>query len=141
MAKIEDFTPVSLVAKGPLVITVTPTLAAKDVRELIALAKANPGKLAFAIGSNGSAGHLATELFKRQAGIDLQVIPYKGSNPAYTDLVGNQIQGFIEPVLGALPLIKGNRIRALAVTSNKRLTTLPQVPTVNESGLAGFEFY
>jgi tripartite-type tricarboxylate transporter receptor subunit TctC len=137
----KDFTPVSLVAKGPLVIAVTPTLAASDVRELIALAKAKPGRLAFAIGSNGSAGHLATELFKRQAGIDLQIIPYKGSTPAYADLMGNQIQGFIEPVLGALPLIKGGRIRALAVTSKQRLTTLPQVPTVTGSGLPGFEFY
>ena len=137
----KDFTPVALLAKGPLVVTVTPGLDAKDVRALIANAKANPGKLAFAIGSNGSAGHLATELFRRQAGLDLLIVPYKGSAPAYADLMGGQIQGFVEPVLGALPLIKSGRIRALAVTSAKPIGALPGVQTVAESGLPGFEFY
>jgi tripartite-type tricarboxylate transporter receptor subunit TctC len=137
----KDFTPIALLAKGPLVVTVTPGLEAKDVKALIANAKANPGKLAFAIGSNGSAGHLSTELFKRQAGLDLLIVPYKGSTPAYADLMSGQIQGFIEPVLGALPLIKSGRIRALAVTSAKPLSALPGVRTVAESGLPGFEFY
>ncbi len=137
----KDFTPVALLAKGPLVITVTPGLEAKDVEALIAYGKANPGKLAFAIGSNGSAGHLSTELFKRQAGLDLLIVPYKGSTPAYADLMSGQIQGFIEPVLGALPLIKSGRIRALAVTSSKPLGALPGVRTVAETGLPGFEFY
>jgi tripartite-type tricarboxylate transporter receptor subunit TctC len=137
----KDFSPVALLAKGPLVVTVTPGLPAKDVRELVAHAKANPGKLAFAIGSNGSAGHLSTELFRKQAGLDLLIVPYKGSTPAYTDLMSGQIQGFIEPVLGALPLIKGGRIKALAVSSAKPLVALPGVPTVAESGLPGFEFY
>jgi tripartite-type tricarboxylate transporter receptor subunit TctC len=137
----KDFTPVALLAKGPLVITVTPGLEAKDVEALIAYGKANPGKLAFAIGSNGSAGHLSTELFKRQAGLDLLIVPYKGSTPAYADLMSGQIQGFIEPVLGALPLIKSGRIRALAVTSAKPLGALPGVRTVAETGLPGFEFY
>ena len=137
----KDFTPVALLAKGPLVITVTPGLEAKDVEGLIAYGKANPGKLAFAIGSNGSAGHLSTELFKRQAGLDLLIVPYKGSTPAYADLMSGQIQGFIEPVLGALPLIKSGRIRALAVTSSKPLGALPGVRTVAETGLPGFEFY
>jgi tripartite-type tricarboxylate transporter receptor subunit TctC len=137
----KDFTPVALLAKGPLVITVTPGVEAKDVEALIAYGKANPGKLAFAIGSNGSAGHLSTELFKRQAGLDLLIVPYKGSTPAYADLMSGQIQGFIEPVLGALPLIKSGRIRALAVTSAKPLGALPGVRTVAETGLPGFEFY
>ena len=137
----KDFTAISLLAAGPLVVTVGPAAPAKDVRELIALAKAQPGKMAFAIGSNGSAGHLSTELFKRQAGVDLQVIPYKGSTPAYADLMGGTIHGFIEPVLGALPIIKGGRIKALAVSSAKRISALPDVPTVAESGLPGFEFY
>jgi tripartite-type tricarboxylate transporter receptor subunit TctC len=136
-----DFTPVALLAKGPLVVTVTPGLEAKTVEALIGYGKANPGKLAFAIGSNGSAGHLTTELFKRQAGLDLLIVPYKGSTPAYADLMSGQIQGFIEPVLGALPLIKSGRIRALAVTSAKPLAALPGVRTVAESGLPGFEFY
>jgi tripartite-type tricarboxylate transporter receptor subunit TctC len=137
----KDFTPVALLAKGPLVVTVTPGLEAKDVGALIAYGRANPGKLAFAIGSNGSAGHLSTELFKRQAGLDLLIVPYKGSAPAYADLMSGQIQGFIEPVLGALPLIKSGRIRALALTSAKPLGALPGVRTVAESGLPGFEFY
>jgi tripartite-type tricarboxylate transporter receptor subunit TctC len=137
----KDFTPVSLLAKGPLVFTVTPGLAVKDVRELAAYGKANPGKLAFAIGSNGSAGHLSTELFRKQAGVELLIVPYKGSTPAYTDLMSGQIQGFIEPVLGALPLIKGGRIKALAVSSAKPIAALPSVPTVGESGLPGYEFY
>jgi len=136
----KDFTPVALLAKGPLVVAVTPGLEAKDVRALVAYAKANPGKLAFAIGSNGSAGHLSTELLKRQAGLDFLIVPYKGSAPAYADLMSGQIQGFIEPVLGALPLIRSGRIRALAITSAKPLGALPGVPTVAES-VPGFEFY
>jgi len=136
----KDFTPVALLAKGPLVVAVTPGLEAKDVRALVAYAKANPGKLAFAIGSNGSAGHLSTELLKRQAGLDFLIVPYKGSAPAYADLMSGQIQGFIEPVLGALPLIKSGRIRALAITAAKPLGALPGVPTVAES-VPGFEFY
>ena len=136
----KDFTQIALVAKAPLAITVNPNLPVKDVRELIAYAKANPGKLNFGIGSNGSAGHLAQELLKKEAAIDIAVIPYKGSAPGFTDVIGGQIQGFTDPVLGALPHIKGGRVRAIAVTSSKRLAVLPDVPTVAESGLPGFEF-
>ena len=135
-----DFTPVALVAKGPIALAITAALPAKNVAELIAYAKVNPGKLAFAIGSNGSAGHLATEMLKRAAGIDLLVVPYKGSTPAYQDLIGGQIQGFMDPVLGALPHWKGGRIRVLAVTSARRLPSAADTPTVAET-LPGYEIY
>ncbi|MEP6941371.1 MAG: tripartite tricarboxylate transporter substrate binding protein [Betaproteobacteria bacterium] len=136
-----DFTPIALVAKAPLLIAVTPDLPAKDVRELIAYAKANPGKLNFGIGSNGSAGHLAQELFKTNAKVDIVMVPYKGSTPAYFDLIGGRIQGFTDPVLGALPQVQGGKVRALAVTSSQRLGALPDVPTVAESGMPGFAFF
>jgi len=137
----QDFTPVALVAKAPLLIAVSPDLPAKDVRELIAYAKANPGKLNFGIGSNGSAGHLAQELLRTNAKIDIVMVPYKGSTPAYFDLIGGRIQGFTDPVLGALPQVQGGKVRALAVTSTQRLAVLPDVPTVAESGLPGFAFF
>ncbi|MEO6271120.1 MAG: tripartite tricarboxylate transporter substrate binding protein [Lautropia sp.] len=136
-----DFTPVALLAKGALIVCVTPNLPAKTFPELLALAKENPGKLNFAIGSIGSGGHIATELLKGRTGTDLFVLPYKGSQPAYVDLMSGEIQGFVEPALGAMPHVKSGRIRALAVTSSSRLAALPDVPTVAESGVAGFEFY
>jgi len=139
-----DFAPVALLAKGALIVCVTPELPAKTFAELVAQAKAQPGKLNFAIGSVGSAGHIATELLKRRTGADLFVIPYKGSAPAYVDLMSGQIQGFVEPALGAMPHVKGGKIRALAVTSSRRIAALADVPTVAESGVAGaqgFEFY
>ncbi len=136
----KDFTAVALVAKGPIALAVSPSVPAKNVSDLIAHAKANPGKLAFAIGSNGSAGHLATEMLKRAAGIDLLVVPYKGSTPAYQDLIGGQIQGFMDPVLGALPHWKSARVKVLAVTSARRLPSAPDTPTVSET-LPGYEIY
>ena len=135
-----DFTPVALVAKGPIALAVTATLPVKNVAELVAFAKANPDRLAFAIGSNGSAGHLATEMLKRAAGIGLLIVPYKGSTPAYQDLIGGQIHGFMDPVLGALPHWKGGRICVIAVTSAKRLPSAPDTPTVAET-LPGYEIY
>ena len=135
-----DFTPIALVAKGPLALAVAQSLPVTSAAELIAYAKANPGKLAFAIGSNGSAGHLATELLKRSAGIDLLVVPYKGSTPAYQDLIGGNIQGFIDPVLGAQGHWKGGRIKVLAVTSARRLPAAAELPTLGDT-LPGFEFF
>lgn len=136
-----DFTPIALVAKAPLLIAVNRDLPVKDVRALIAYAKSNPGKLNFGIGSNGSAGHLAQESLRSIAGIDIVMVPYKGSSPAYVDLIGGRLQGFTDPVLGALPQVQGGTVRALAVTSSKRLSVLPDVPTVAESGVPGFEFH
>ena len=136
----KDFTAIALVAKGPLAVSVSSSLGVNDLKELIANAKANPGKLAFAIGSVGSAGHLGTELLKRTAGIDLLIVPYKGSTPAYQDLLGGQIQGFLDPVLGAQPHWKSGKVKVLAVTSFKRLPSAPDTNTVSET-LPGFEFY
>jgi len=135
-----DFAPVALVAKGPLAVAVSNAAGVNNLKEFIANAKANPGKMAFAIGSVGSAGHLGTELFKRAAGVDLLIVPYKGSTPAYQDLLGGQIQGFLDPVLGAQPHWKSGKIKVLAVTSLKRLPSAPDTPAVAET-LPGFEFY
>jgi len=136
----KDFTAVALIAKGPIALVVTAALPAKNVGELVAHAKANPGTLAFAIGSVGSAGHLATEMLKRSAGIDLLIVPYKGSTPAYQDLIGGQIHGFMDPVLGAQPHWKSGRVKVLAVTSGRRLPSAADTPTVGET-IAGYEIY
>lgn len=135
-----DFTPVVLVAQAPLAVSVNNDLPVKDIPSLIAHAKANPGKLNFAIGSTGSAGHLSTELLRRAGGIDLTIVPYKGTAPAFQDLVGGQIQGFVDPLLGAMNFHKSGKLRIVAVTSKNRVPTLPDVPTVGES-VPGYEFY
>lgn len=107
---------------------------------MIAYGRANPGKLSFAIGSSGSAGHLSTELLKRAGNIEYLVVPYKGSAPAYQDLVGGRIDGFIDPILGSTQYAKGGLLKVIAVTSKSRLAALPDVPTVGES-VPGYEFY
>ena len=134
-----DFTAVALVAKAPLSVAVNKNLGIADLKGLFNYAKANPGKLTFAIGSVASAGHLATELLKRGGGGDYTIVPYKGSSPAYQDLIGGQIAGFVDPVLGAVQHHKSGNLRILAVTSATRLATLPDVPTVAET-LPGYEF-
>ena len=134
-----DFTAIALVAKAPLSVAVNKNLGIADLKGLFNYAKANPGKLTFAIGSVASAGHLATELLKRGGGGDYTIVPYKGSSPAYQDLIGGQIAGFVDPVLGAVQHHKSGNLRILAVTSATRLTTLPDVPTVAET-LPGYEF-
>lgn len=135
-----DFSPVALVAKAPLSVSINKNLPVTDVKSLIAYAKANPGKMTFAVGSVGSAGHLATELLKKNGGLDYTVVPYKGTAPAFQDLVGGQIDGFIDPILGSLQYHKSGLLRVIAVTSAKRAPNLPDVPTVGES-IPGYEFY
>lgn len=137
---IKDFTPIALVAKAPLAIAIKQDLPVNDVKGLIAYAKANPGNVSFAIGSPASAGHLSTELLKRSAGIDYLVVPYKGSGPAYQDLIGGRIDAFIDPILGSASHAKAGRLKVIAVTSKERLPGSPNVPTVGES-IPGFEFY
>jgi tripartite-type tricarboxylate transporter receptor subunit TctC len=137
---VKDFAPVALVAKAPLAVSINSQLGPKNIEQLVAYAKGHPGKLDFAVGSIGSAGHLATELLKRSAGITINIIPYKGSTPAYQDLIGGQIQGFVDPVLGALPFWKGGRITVLAVTSHDRLPSAQETPTVGAT-LKGYEAY
>lgn len=136
----KDFIPVSLVAKAPLAVAIGNHVPANNVKELIAYGKANPGKLSFAIGSSGSAGHLSTELLKKAGGVSAVTIPYKGSSPAYTDLVGGRIDGFIDPILGSQSFAKAGKLKVIAVTSKDRLPSMPDTPTVAES-VPGYEFY
>jgi tripartite-type tricarboxylate transporter receptor subunit TctC len=137
---VKDFQPIALVAQAPLAVSVNNELPIKDINSLIGYGKANPGKLTFAIGSTGSAGNLATELLRKASGIEVVIVPYKGTAPAFQDLIGGQISGFIDPLLGAMPFHKGSKLRIVAVTSKARVPTLPDVPTVGET-LPGYEFY
>lgn len=138
---VKDFTPVSQVAAGPLLVVAYPSLPANGIRELIAYAKSNPGKLVCGISSRGAAGHLATEMLKFSAGLDFLIVPYKGSGPAYIDLIGGRVQFMMDPILASLPHVRGGRLKALAITSSKRMSMVPEVPTVAESGVPDFDFY
>jgi len=136
---VRDFAPIILVAGVPNVLVVHPSVPAGSVKELIAYAKANPGKLNFASSGSGTSIHLAGELFKTMAGVQMAHVPYKGSAPAVTDLLGGQVQLMFDNLPSALPHIKAGKLKALAVTSATRAAALPDVPTVAESGLAGFD--
>lgn len=136
----QDFAPIALVAKAPLSVAINKNLPVTDITSLIAYGKANPGKMTFAVGSLGSAGHLSTELLKRAGGLDYLIVPYKGTAPAFQDLIGGQIDGFIDPILGSLQYHKGGMLRVVAVTSAQRVPSLPDVPTVAET-IPGYEFY
>ncbi|KZK27941.1 MULTISPECIES: Bug family tripartite tricarboxylate transporter substrate binding protein [Delftia] len=135
-----DFAPVALVAKAPLSVAINKNLPITDIKSLVAYAKSHPGKMTFAVGSIGSAGHLSTELLKRAGQLDYLIVPYKGTAPAFQDLIGGQIDGFIDPILGSLQYHKGGMLRVVAVTSAQRAPSLPDVPTVGET-IAGYEFY
>lgn len=136
---IRDFTPISIVATVPTMLVVNPKLAATSVAELIALAKANPGKLNFASTGSGATPHLSGELFKLMAGLDIKHVPYKGSAPAVTDLIGGQVDLMFEQIPGAMPFVQSGQLRALAMGSAKRVGAYPDIPTVAESGLPGFD--
>ncbi|MCX8005624.1 MAG: tripartite tricarboxylate transporter substrate binding protein [Burkholderiaceae bacterium] len=136
----KDFVPIALVAKAPLSVAVRKDLPVTDIKSLLAYARANPGKMTFAVGSIGSAGHLATELLKRAGGIEYTVVPYKGTAPALQDLVGGRIDAFIDPILGSLQYHRNGMVRVIAVTSAARVPVLPEVPTVAES-IPGYEFF
>lgn len=137
---VRDFSPVALVAKAPLSVAINKNLPVKDIKGLMAHARANPGTMTFAVGSIGSAGHLSTELLKKAGGMDYMVVPYKGTAPAFQDLIGGQIDGFIDPILGSLQYHKSGLLRVIAVTSAQRVPSLPDVPTVAES-IPGYEYY
>jgi tripartite-type tricarboxylate transporter receptor subunit TctC len=136
---VKDFVPVILVAGVPNVLVVNPSLPVHSVPELIAYAKANPGKLNFASSGNGTSIHLSGELFKAMTGVEMTHVPYKGSAPALTDLIGGQVQLMFDNLPSSLPFIKAGKLRALAVTSGARAAALPDLPTLAESGLPGFE--
>jgi tripartite-type tricarboxylate transporter receptor subunit TctC len=136
---LEDFTPVSQLTSGPLVIVAHPSLSASTVTELIALAKAKPGELNFASSGNGQSTHLAAELFNSMAGTKMTHVPYKGSAPAIADVMGGQAALMFDTMISAMPHVKSGKLKALAVTSSTRSVAAPDLPTVAESGLPGYE--
>jgi tripartite-type tricarboxylate transporter receptor subunit TctC len=136
---VKDFAPVAMMTRAPQVIAARPNLPAGNLKELIAYAKANPGKLNYASSGNGSIQHIAGELFKQITGTFITHIPYKGSGPAVQDLMGGQVDLFITTPAGVVSQVQGGRLKAIAVTSKQRLASLPNVPTAAESGLQGYE--
>ena len=133
-----DFTPIALVATVPIVLMVHPALAAKSVAELTALARAQPGKLNFGSSGNGTTNHLAGELYKSLAGINIVHVPYRGAAPAMNDLIGGHIQIMFDNMPAVLPQAKSGTVRALAVAGTERSRLLPDLPTMSEAGVAGF---
>lgn len=136
---VNSFAPIVQVASAPQVLLANPSLPVKSVGELIALARSKPGQLNFASSGNGGTTHLAGELFKGMAGVNLVHLPYKGGAPALTDVIGGQVELMFLSLPPALPQIKAGKVKAIAVTSVKRSSTLPKVPTIAESGVPGFE--
>jgi tripartite-type tricarboxylate transporter receptor subunit TctC len=137
---VKDFEPVTLIVQVPNILVVNPSVKANSAKDIIAMAKADPGKLSYASAGNGSPAHLATELFKKMAGIDILAITYKGAGPAVIDLMGGQVDMMFTNIPATLQNIRANKLKALGVTSAKRNQTLPLVPTIAESGLPGYEF-
>jgi tripartite-type tricarboxylate transporter receptor subunit TctC len=137
---INAFTPIGVVALFPNVLVVTPSFPAKSVAELVAAAKAKPGAISFASSGNGSAQHLAGELFRQKAGIEMVHVPYKGGGPALNDVIGGQVPVFFGNMASTLPHVKSGRLRALAVTGARRSPALPEAPAIDES-LPGYEVY
>jgi tripartite-type tricarboxylate transporter receptor subunit TctC len=136
---LKDFTPIAMVASVPEVLVVRGDGPLKSLADVVAAAKANPGKLTQALAGNGTVGHLAGELFSRRAGIKFTNVPYKGAAPALTDLMGGQTDLMFATPQSVVSLIKAGKVRALAVSSSKRITVLPAVPTIAEVGYPGFE--
>ena len=134
-----DLVPVTMVVSGMYIVLVNPSVPATTLRELIALAKARPGQLNIGSAGSGSANHLAGELFKAAAGIDLVHVQYKGSGPALTAAIAGEVQVIVEPIISARAYVESGRLRALAVTGERRSVALPDLPTVAESGIPGFE--
>jgi len=136
---VADITPVVQISQGPLLVVVNPSVQANTAKELIALAKARPGELNFASPGQGSVIHMATEYFDHMAGIKMNHIPYKGTGPALTDTIAGQTQVLFSSTATALPHVKSGKLKAIGVTTAKRIPALPEVPTVKESGLPGYE--
>lgn len=136
---LKDLAPIGLLHTLPNILLVNPGVPAKNVSELIAYAKANPGKLNFASAGNGSASHLFGELFKISAGIDIVHVPYKGGGAAMPDLMAGQVSMMLETIPNAIPHVRSGKLNALAVTSGKRSSAAPEIPTVAESGIPGFD--
>ncbi|HXU40939.1 MAG TPA: tripartite tricarboxylate transporter substrate binding protein [Burkholderiales bacterium] len=136
---VSDITPIIQLSQGPLLVVVRPSLPVKSTQDLIALAKAKPGQLNFASSGQGSVIHMATELFQSMAGVKMNHIPYKGTGPALTDTIGGQTDVFFSSTATAVPHVQSGKLRAIAVTTAKRIPALPDVPTVGESGVKGYD--
>jgi tripartite-type tricarboxylate transporter receptor subunit TctC len=136
---VKDFAPVSLVAVQPNILVVNPQLPVNSVTDLISYARKYPGKLNYASSGSGAAAHLAGELFKTMAGVDLVHVPYKGAQPALTDVIAGQVQVMFATSASVIPFVKAGKLRALAVTTARRSPSVPDLPTVSEAGVAGFE--
>lgn len=136
---IKDFSPVTLTTLVPQLLVVHPSLPAKSVQELITLAKTRPTQLSFASAGIGASNHLSGELFRMMAGVKLTHVPYKGDTPAMTDIIAGQVAIMFPTAIAATPHVKSGKLRALAATSAKRIASMPDLPTVAESGIAGFE--
>src|SRR2546421_5860776 len=137
---VRDFTPVTLLAEGPLIVSTTPSVPANNLKGFFALVRKDSQKYTFGATTIGSASHLAIELLKHDAGLDTLVVAYKGTAPALTDLMSGQIQLLADPILSSLPLAQGGKIKALGLTSSKRAPAAPEIPTIAESGVQGFDF-
>jgi tripartite-type tricarboxylate transporter receptor subunit TctC len=135
----KDLTPICLIEKGPLILTVRPDSKFKTVKDVIAAAKASPGKVTFASGGMGGSHHLSGETFKQIAGIDIIHVPYKGGAPAATDLIGGQVDMMFTQMYEAAPMIRAGKLRPLAISSKTRSPLFPDLPTMQEAGVAGFE--
>ncbi len=136
---VKDFAPVSLLVSVPNVLLVHPSVPANSVQELVALAKARPGTLNFASPGSGTSGHMSAELFKSLAGIDIVHVPYKGPGPALQDLVAGQVNMLFDTVASSMPQVRGGKLKGLAVTTRERSAIAPDVPTMAEAGVAGYE--
>jgi tripartite-type tricarboxylate transporter receptor subunit TctC len=136
---IEDFSPVAKVASSPFVVVVRPSLPVHSIKELLALARSKPGQLNYSTGGNGSTGHLAGELLKTMTGVQIQHVPYKGLAPALADLLGGRVDITMSSLPACIAFLKGGRLRALAVTTAKRMTFVADIPTVSESGVEGYD--
>ncbi len=134
-----DFAPVTLIASGPGLLVVHPAVPAKSVKELIALGKAKPGQLNYASAGNGTPPHLAAELFKSMAGVDFVHVPYKGNVPAFVDLIAGSVSLSFPTITSGLPPVRSGKLRALGVTSKQRSAVVPEIPTIAEAGLPGYE--
>jgi tripartite-type tricarboxylate transporter receptor subunit TctC len=135
---VKDFAPIALVSASPYVVAVRPTLGVKSIKELVAKAKAEPGKLTFGSSGEGSASHLTVELFKQVAGVNMLHVPYKGTGQAVTDLLGGQIDFMFAPAQTVMPHVKAGKLLAIAVTSSHRAKALPDLPTIAEAGVPGY---
>jgi tripartite-type tricarboxylate transporter receptor subunit TctC len=137
---VNDFSPIARYGEGPLLVLANPAaVQGKTIAEALTAIRSRPGDFRFGLSALGAANHLAVLEFNRLAGLDLQIIPYRGSAPALTDLLSGQVQLMIDPIIAALPLVQSGKLRALAVTSRQRSSVLPELPTAAESGLAGLE--